>query len=109
LLPCQQPELESSLEERLANPEDLFEGLIDLAALDTAGSSSAWQPLQQQHQPALAALQNAKVVAGSSARVQPLCHAVALHSRATAGVLLQELEKSMAAAARARAAAATRA
>jgi hypothetical protein len=44
-----QPDLEASLEQRLAHPEDLFEGLPDLAEAYTSGNtSSMWQQLQQQ-------------------------------------------------------------
>jgi hypothetical protein len=110
-----QPELESSLEQRLASPEDLFEGLPELAAADTRGNtSSMWQQLQQQQPPVLPAaagqlgrqLSSAGANAGRSRSEGGQHKAVALQARAAADVLLRELETNMAAVARTKMAAA---
>jgi hypothetical protein len=111
-----QPDLEASLEQRLATPEDLFEGLPDLAAADTSAntSSSMWQQLQQQQVPALQLAVNwlqdglatgAGIADGSRSNGSQL-QGVALQARAAADVLLQELETSMAAVSRTKMAAA---
>jgi hypothetical protein len=105
-----QPDLEASLEQRLSNPEDLFEGLSDLAQAYTSGNtSSMWQQLQQRRLPPLpiaasqleGQLLSPGANAGGSSRNEGQQHeGVALQARDTADVLLRELETSMARVAR---------
>jgi hypothetical protein len=106
-----QPGLESSLEQRLATHEDLFEGLPDLAAADSsANTSSSWQQPQLQQPPATANWLQVGLATGASAGGSrsngTQLQGVALQARAAADVLLQELETSTAAMSRTKMAAA---